>query len=269
MVNFMVALTSEARPLIEHYKMSLLQNAHGFQLYTRDSMRLVITGMGKVHAAAGTAYLASFDPHSRRAWLNVGIAGHHSLAEGTFTFAQKITDQATKKSWYPPQIIGIPGVGAHITTYDEPVTSYPGETVCEMEASAYYAVATRFSPGEVVQCCKIISDNRLIKTSDLTPQRVEQLVGEHVGEVDSLIQSLSELAKDLVRCDQDQPELLQFIERWHFTISQKVQLREALRKLMARNAEKMLQVEQWQHCGSAKHVLSEIERYLKSQPVTL
>lgn len=269
MINFVVALTSEARPLIEHYKMCLCQDTHGFRVYATDTVRLVITGMGKVQAAAGTAYLASFGPHFGRAWLNIGIAGHRRLAAGTGTFAQKITDQATKVSWYPPLIADMPGVGVHVTTYDKPITSYPAETVCEMEAAAYYSVAARFSPGEVVQCYKIISDNRFNSVSELTPSRVEHLIGDHMREVDGLLESLCDLTEDLLQSVQNQPEFVQFIERWHFTVSQKAQLREVLRKARARGAQEILRVEQWQHCGSASQVLSEIELYLKSSPVTL
>ena len=268
MINFVVALASEARPLIEHYKLSLLRHAYGFRIYAADTVRLVVTGIGKVNAAAGTAYLAGFNPQLGQVWLNIGIAGHRSLDVGTATFALKVTDQATGRNWYPPQAVDIPGVGVHVTTYDTPMVSYPVELVCEMEASAYYSVATRFSSGEVVQCYKIISDNESSSVSELTAGTVTSLVSDHVNTIDGIAQSLQGLAKQLPRFGL-QLELDQFVERWHFTVAQQVQLRDMLRKARARDAMEALGMERWRHCDSASHVLSEIELYLGSLPVRL
>ena len=268
MINFVVALASEARPLIEHYKLSLLQRAHGFRIYSSDTARLVVTGVGKVNAAAGTAYLAGFDRHGDQAWLNIGIAGHRSLGAGTATFALKITDRATGRSWYPPQMLDMPGLGMHVTTYDSPMVSYPVEMVCEMEASAYYSVATRFSSGEVVQCYKIISDNETTSVSALTAGNVACLISDHVNEIVGIAQSLHDLAGQLPRSE-GQHQFDQFVERWHFTVSQQVMLRDAIRKARARRAEGILDTEQWKHCRSAREVLSDIDIHLKSLPVAL
>ena len=264
----MVALASEARPLIEHYRLSSLRHACGFRIYAADSVRLVVTGMGKVNAAAGTAYLAGFDPHLDQAWLNIGIAGHRSLNVGTATFALKVTDQATGRNWYPPQAVDMPGMGAHVTTYDTPMVSYPAEFVCEMEASAYYSVATRFSSGEVVQCYKIISDNKSSPVSELTAGTVTSLVRDHVNTIDGIAQSLQGMTKQLPRLA-FQRELDQFVERWHFTVAQQVQLRDMLRKARALGATEALGLERWRHCENASHVLTEIELYLDSLPVRL
>ena len=268
MINFVVALASEARPLIERYKLSLLRQASGFRIYAADTVRLVVTGVGKVNAAAGTAYLAGFAPDLDQAWLNIGVAGHRNLDVGTATYALKVTDQATSRNWYPPQAVDIPGVGAHITTYDTPMVSYPAELVCEMEASAYYSVATRFSSGEVVQCYKIISDNKSSSVSKVTAGAVTSLVSDHVEAIDGIAHSLQDLTKQFPRFG-FQFEFDQFVERWHFTVAQQVQLRGMLRKARARDATEALGVERWRHCDSARHVLSEIELYLKSLPVRL
>ena len=268
MINFVVALASEARPLIEHYNLSLLQRAHGFRIYASDAARVVVTGVGKVNAAAGTAYLAGFCPHGGQAWLNIGIAGHRSLDTGTATVALKITDRATGRNWFPPQTVDMPGVGAHVTTYDTPVVSYPAEIVCEMEASAFYSVATRFSSGEVVQCYKIISDNKTTSVSELTAWNVASLVSDHVNEIDGIAQSLRDLTELLLRSE-GKLEYDQFVERWHFTVSQQVMLREAIRKARVRRIEEILDIEQWKHCGSAREVLSDIHIHLESLPVTL
>lgn len=262
-----VALSSEAKPLIEYYGLTLLEN-RGFSVYGNDHFRLVVTGMGKVRAAAGTAYLASLSRDQDDPWLNVGIAGHRHLPIGTATFAHKITDQATGRSWYPPQIIRIPGKGAHVTTYDQPVSSYPEVEVCEMEAAAFYAVATRFSSAELVQCWKIISDNSLNHVADLNAERVTHLLADHVEDIDGIARALRRLRGDGKQFCKE-INVKQYYDQWHFTVTQRVQLQEVLRKISILGPVEMLEAKRWQHCDCAKNVLAELHRYLNSLPVTL
>lgn len=269
MINLVVALASEARPLIDYYGLTLQCGVRAFPIYAKDNLRLVVTGIGKVQAAAGTAYLAGFDLNQHRPWLNVGIAGHRNLPTGTATFAHKITDHATKRSWYPPQVTNMPGTGVHITTYDQPVSDYPESLVCEMEAAAFYSVASRFSSGELVQCCKVISDNALSHVTDITPDLVKELIGNQLNAISRSVQALSDLSGGFARYDDSQIDVDQYYKYWHFTAAQKVQLREALRKVLVRGSVQMLNVGHWRHCQNAKTVLVELDQYLQSLAVSL
>ena len=266
MINFVVALPSEAKPLISHYRLTLQPHGRGFPLYVGTHLRLVVTGMGKVQVAAGTAFLAGINASHSGPWLNIGIAGHRSLPVGTATYASKITDQASGRSWYPPQIVNMPGTAAHVVTSDRPVLDYPESVVCEMEAAAFYATATRFVSGELVQCCKIISDNARTDIADITPDSTAELIGDHREDIDRAVQALRGLA------DQNSvhaTDLEQFCARWHFTATQKVQLCDALHKASVRGAKEMMEVGRWLYCRSAKCVLAEMDRCLQSLPVTL
>ena len=96
--------------------------------------------------------------------------------------------------------------------------------------------------------------------SNLTAKKVACLISDHVNEIDDIGQSLHGLAKEeIVKTDQER--LNQFVQRWHFTVTQQVMLREVLRKARARQAEEILDIEQWEHCGSAREVLSDIDIY--------
>ena len=76
MINFVVALASEAKPLISHYGLTLQSHRRGFPLYAGTDLRLVVTGIGRVRVAAGTAFLAGSNSDASGPWLNIGIAGH-------------------------------------------------------------------------------------------------------------------------------------------------------------------------------------------------
>lgn len=269
MINLVVALSSEARPLIGLFGMRRRSDARGFRVYAGEAARLIITGIGKPNAAAGTAYLAGLEGGENRPWLNVGIAGHAELATGTGAHALKITDQTTGRNWYPPRVKPLPGEAVCIASFDQAVTRYPQSVACDMEASAYYSVATKFSPGELVQCYKIISDNPQCDVGGLTPAVVKNLVGDQLESIREFAESLTEVSRQLPTRQPWAGEIGAFCDRWYFTVSQRVQLEESLRKMLVRGAKQCVRVEFWQRCGSAREVLSEMDRELRALPVRL
>lgn len=267
--NLVVALSSEARPLIERYRMVRDRSVRAFGVYRSDPVRLIVTGMGKVNAAAGTAYLASLDASANRCWLNVGIAAHARLPVGTGLIASKITDRTAARTWYPPRVVDTAARGVHLTTFDHPVETCPPDTACDMEGSAYYSVAARFDPGELVQCYKIISDNGTGCSPELTRDAVETLVRGHVDPVASLVDSLRQLAGTLPPRAPGSKAAAEFDARWRFTTAQRAQLGELVRRMTALNATDMLHPGAWAHCGSARRLLAEMEHYLASLPPVL
>ena len=269
MMNLVVALSTEARALIDYYRMIRCDDIRGFKVYAAGALRLVVTGVGKVNAAAGTAYLAGLSSHPGQAWLNIGIAGHRSLAAGTGVHADKINDRASGRNWYPPQVAAMPGLSVGVQTHDQPVIVYPPEFVCDMEASAFFCSAARFSTGELVQCYKVVSDNESNSIHQLTPAAVVALIGDQLKAIDDAIESLQDLASNLPGTDASHPNLVRFTENWHFSAAQKVQLRDVVRRLHARGAERMATPDRWQHCSTSRQLIVEIESYLNTMPVSL
>ena len=105
-------------------------------------------------------------PHLQSGVLISQSTGIQSRTSGVV--ASKITDHAARRSWYPPLVAGLPGHATQVTTFDASVETYPADTVCDMEASAYFACATRFSTAELVQCYKVVSDNGSTGTAAVT-----------------------------------------------------------------------------------------------------
>ena len=196
MINLVVALNSEAGPLVRHYRMSRHREIFGFRVYARDDMRLIVTGVGKLNAAGGVACLGGRDSDLNRAWLNVGLAGHECLAVGTGTVAHKITDRTHARSWYPHRADEFPGIGAHVVTYDHAITDYPPSVVCEMEAAAFYFIAKRFSSGELIQCYKVVSDNAASSVATVSPALARELIGDNLKHIDAMVSRISELARE-------------------------------------------------------------------------
>lgn len=152
-----VALPMEAAPIIKALKLKQIEK-RAFTLYENDSYRLIVTGIGKMAMAAAVGYAMSKEMHG---FLNFGLAGHPTLTIGSFVLAHKITDQTLKKHFYPHIPARFTGETYPIITKDIPELEY-AENVCyEMEASAFFQTAMRFTSIENIHVAKVISDNKL------------------------------------------------------------------------------------------------------------
>jgi nucleoside phosphorylase len=197
MINIVVALPAEARPLLDHFRLLDKQHNTAFPIYRNPDMALIVSGPGKVAAAAATALLAGTGTsHTRAAWLNIGIAGHAHHAIGSGYLAHRITDRATGTNWYPPQIHDLPMPTENLCTVDRPEDDYPAVVLYEMEASGFFPVASRFSSSELVQCFKVISDNRTQATTAVTAKLCTQLITGRLADIEQLVNALSGMADD-------------------------------------------------------------------------
>ena len=95
-----------------------------FRIYRSESMALVISGVGKSLSAAATGYLCGSSDGWRNApWINVGVAGHRDVDVGELIVANKIVDQSTAHSWYPPQLV-CPATGGSLLCRINCTTAY-------------------------------------------------------------------------------------------------------------------------------------------------
>lgn len=195
MIRLVVALPAEARPLIQYFKLKP-PAFHGlFPIYRNDQITLVISGIGKMAAAAATSYVHTVSgEHRNCAWLNVGVAGHAYRNCGQGLLANRIMDKTTGQCWYPHNLLGLPFEDASLVTVDIPETEYPGEMMYDMEAAGYCFAASRSSSSELIHCYKIISDNRCVSTATVTPNRIGQLMIDHLENIGTLLQKLAGFA---------------------------------------------------------------------------
>lgn len=221
------ALACEAKPLVGHYKLRKDLSIDVFAIYCRDDICLTVTGIGKNAMAAAVAYTqALFAGDVPCVLLNVGIAGHKDHAVGQLCLIDKISDVDSGKNYYPPLVFKTSCCTAPIQTVSKPVLVYDDACLCDMEASAFYETATRFSTGELIQCLKVVSDNTISPTENIQPQQVSRLIAAHVPAIETLLAELQKLARGI---HAPEPDLVaQWLERYHFTASERMQLKSQL-----------------------------------------
>ena len=255
MTRFVVALRAEARPLIERYGLDPTGEGE-FRTFRRGDTSLVISGVGKVAAAWATAYIQE---HPLEVWLNVGIAGHRDRSPGEITRAHRVTDSATGERFYPT-LLGLPRLDTTgVTTVDVPETDFASDDLYDMEASGFYRSALSFSTSELVQCVKIVSDNRDSGTKGLTGARVSELVTRNLDAIDEVVAHLEALAIELEPTRQT-PDTESFFEMWHFTTSERRRLSRTLNRYRALTTPPAAQ--ELSHAKTASAVLHELDERL-------
>lgn len=247
MLFILCALSCEAKSLISHFHLKNVEEPTPFPLYQNESISLIVSGVGKLQTAAAIGYLQGVTSNCQHAaWLNVGIAGHASFELGKGILAHQIIDRVNGRNYYPTFVVDRPVETATVWTVEKPEIEYNGNAVFDMEAAAFWSVASRFTTAELIHCYKIISDNRHSGTSYLTKEHVEKLVQAHLGSIETFLNSLQQLSQSLINLELSSGELEPFLKQWHFTSTQQFQLKRLLQR--------------WKACtGQSLHVLWDVQ----------
>lgn len=195
--NLVVALPAEAKPIVSRFELQRTQPDFGFPLYRRGHMALIVTGPGKVNAAAGTAVLGALgNCPSEAIWINLGIAGHAEQCVGEVLIADSIRDAGSGRAWHPrlPEDWRSPADG--LLTLDQPDMDYRHAGLVDMEASGFFPTACRRSPVELVQVLKVVSDNPSSSPRGLGAKQVSLLMVRTLGPLEALLASLTVLVME-------------------------------------------------------------------------
>jgi hypothetical protein len=224
------ALPPEAKPLIGHYKLKKLTEITAFSIYKKDNIILTVTGLGRNAMAAGIAYSQAIFALAGQpsVMLNVGIAGHKDDALGTIYLVDKCQDADSKKTNYPPIIFKPPCKTAGLQTAALPQLDYQLSLLYDMEASAFYETAHRFTTAELAHSLKIISDNQQNTANMLQVNQVPIWIEQHLAVIDSVASALISLADSLLGVET--PNFQTLIEQFHFTATEQIQLKNLLQR---------------------------------------
>jgi len=288
-LNFVVALSPEAKPIIQHYRLQKVPGNHSFTLFSNGTIELIVSGVGTVAAAAATGYLAARRCEQQTtAWLNVGIAGSLNRDVGATVLAHSVTDVVNGQRYYPSLIFNPMCDTASIITVPKPETRYDNDRVddnnaindktgnertgdgkvYDMEASGFYATATRFSSNELVHCFKVISDNEHNPAAAVNGQQVKRLITEQIEKIDQLVNEVQRLAEKLSENKQSVEDYHMITERFHFTVSQQLKLKSYINHWYALTNCLLLEKLVVEDYRSAKALLIALQAQLSDMPLS-
>ncbi len=187
-INLVLALKSEARPLIEHFELKETRTESGLGLFERAGLSLVIGGIGKAAVANAVATLSeSREEGEEQAWINLGLAGHQTHSLGQAFLAHSVEDARSGEIWRlrSPVIQDLPS--AAVKTVERPELDYPEDCLYDMEASAFVAAVSRRAPDDLIHVMKIVSDNREHSIRQLDRRTAVRLVAHQLKAIERLV----------------------------------------------------------------------------------
>ena len=232
-ICWVIALPSEAKTLIEEFKMFPIQGDTLFPVYKNknEDEWLIITGVGQLNATSGVSYLYSLCPYARTSfWINFGIAGAGKKVGniGDIFFINELRNYDHDKVHYPFILPQLKIKNAMLKTYDKPQNNYQNSFLFDMESWGFYNIIQRKITRELIAIIKIISDNSIETISSISKDFVKKLVKEKV----EYLVSLRDIGYSLSRIEMErkkEPYLFSDITKnIHFTFSQREQLKKFL-----------------------------------------
>jgi nucleoside phosphorylase len=221
------ALACEAKPFIEHYKLKKDLDVHAFAIYLNNDICLAVTGVGKSAMSAAVAYSqARYTSTEHPVLVNIGIAGHQHHPLGELFLIDKIRDVDSQKSYYPVLITTAPCRRACLQTVSKPQLQYHESELCDMEASAFYETAVRFSTSELILCLKVISDNQDSSVGAINAKQVSAYIAAQLSTIETLLLQTSAIAA--LMTVPEHPLFYELLQRYHFTAHQRQQLKNLL-----------------------------------------
>lgn len=163
MIYIFSAFYAEAKNIIDHYGLKKEKSPEmvRFDVFANESIRLVITGVGEINAAAavsniGGAYGISPDDEI----LNVGCgAGFSSdICLGSIFLGNKLTEQMTGRTFYPDMLMNANFRECEIVTVARVLNEGCDSVVYDMEAAAVYQAAAFFVGPHRMHFIKLVSD---------------------------------------------------------------------------------------------------------------
>lgn len=269
-----VALAVEAQPIVQALGLKADPQQQPFRSFFGNNCYLVVSGIGKVMAGAACGWIGArvlaaskgIDPTI--CWINAGICGHASVDVGSVVSANAISDQASQRRFYPPNIHkSCPGT--EIVTVDQPERGYTEDCGFDMEASAFWQIATRFSTSELCAVLKVVSDGPDDALESLDRARIRQLSTELVMPVQQTLHGLTTLAQPLKLSSQLQRLSAELCARCHFTATRQRQLRKTLTALDALGRLPQQSDPVLMKHRDAGAVIAQLQSWLGQAPVTL
>ena len=223
MIYVMMALYQEAHGLIRELELKKNTAYAPFEVFDNESagIRLVVTGVGEIAAAAATAAVCARDGADAADFLinigccaaanagadsgcetvdsgmDSGYGAAHAAQIGDLYVCHKITEQATGKTFYPDILYRHPWKERELVTGMQPLQRAAAHgALYDMEAAAVYQAGIRFFSPDRMLFLKVVSDFGIAGQERMTAEALTGLLEQHVKEVVAFLTNLREAADE-------------------------------------------------------------------------
>ena len=217
MIYVMMALYQEAHGLIRELELKKNTAYAPFEVFDNESagIRLVVTGVGEIAAAAATAAVCARDGADAADFLvnigccaaggcepadrdmDSGYGAAHAAQIGDLYVCHKITEQATGKTFYPDILYRHPWKERELVTGMQPLQRAAAHgALYDMEAAAVYQAGIRFFSPDRMLFLKVVSDFGVAGQERMTAETLTGLLEQHVKEVAAFLTNLREAADE-------------------------------------------------------------------------
>ncbi len=189
MVFIVTALYIEAKPIIEFYKLTKRMDIHEFEVFHNDNISLIISGTGKIKSAIACTYLLTiYKPTKHDVLVNIGFCGTNieELKKGTVIMINKVTDNETKRDYYPDVFINY-GRKYPVTCFSHIVKREETDikTNVDMESTGIMEVCQKFIYSHQVVLIKIVSD--YLSSGKIDKAYLNTLIVDKLHVIDDII----------------------------------------------------------------------------------
>lgn len=204
MIYIFTAFYAEAKSIIAHYdlKMQQKQAAVRFDVFSNDDIRLVITGVGEINAAAAVANIGGvYGIGADDVIVNIGSCAAES---GRIFLINKITERSTGRTFYPDMLLKSDMDECEAVTVAKPLKEAEIENlpdndaqascVYDMEAAAVYQAASLFVGPHRMHFIKVVSDSG----ERIDQSRITEVFAEANDKICGYIDKLTETGNTYV-----------------------------------------------------------------------
>ena len=223
MIYVVTALYQEAHGFIRELELKKNTAYAPFEVFDNESagIRLVVTGVGEIAAAAVVAAVCAQDGADAADFLiNIGCCAAanagadsgcetvdsgmdsgsgaaHAAQIGDLYVCHKITEQATGKTFYPDILYRHPWKERELVTGMQPLQRAAAHgALYDMEAAAVYQAGIRFFSPDRMLFLKVVSDFGIAGQERMTAEALTGLLEQYVKEVAAFLTNLREAADE-------------------------------------------------------------------------
>lgn len=217
MIYVVTALYQEAHGFIRELELKKNTAYAPFEVFDNENagIRLVVTGVGEIAAAAVVAAVCAQDGADAADFLinigccaaanagadsgcetvdsgmDSGYGAAHAAQIGDLYVCHKITEQATGKTFYPDILYRHPWKERELVTGMQPLQRAAAHgALYDMEAAAVYQAGIRFFSPDRMLFLKVVSDFGIAGQERMTAEALTGLLEQHVKEVVAFLTNL-------------------------------------------------------------------------------